>query len=386
MNTVPQEWIKAIESAVKELQSVPLWGNPPPFPWEELSLKLQEELELPELALSFHQIQSVSDPLEGFGKDAHIVPIELTPLSEKAFWIMSASDEKELTKICLSPQKPPKGFSDPKLQEGFSLFLDVSAIDVINSLSAFDDLSLTMGKIGELPSGSGLGIDLSLKIRDKTLWARVFCPASFHRAFSSHFSTRPFSIAASPFVDTLDVELSLKVGSCTLSSQEWEKVKTGDLVLLEHCNFHPEKREGILTINLGDTPLFQGNYRDGAIKILEYAFYYEEGETMQDEFEEKEEGKEEIEEDSEHMWETSDLEAPIENAVSLQEVPIVLTVEIGRLRMKLNKLLQLQPGNVLELSRKPEQGVDITVNGKKVAKAEIIQIGEALGLKILEIG
>ena len=41
---------------------------------------------------------------------------------------------------------------------------------------------------------------------------------------------------------------------------------------------------------------------------------------------------------------------------------------------------------MIDLGVRPEQSVSITVNGSRVARAELVQIGEALGLKILEIG
>jgi flagellar motor switch protein FliN/FliY len=47
-------------------------------------------------------------------------------------------------------------------------------------------------------------------------------------------------------------------------------------------------------------------------------------------------------------------------------------------------LLHLKPGNVLELSVRPEQGVDLSIGGKKVAKAELVKLGDVLGVKILE--
>jgi flagellar motor switch protein FliN/FliY len=75
-----------------------------------------------------------------------------------------------------------------------------------------------------------------------------------------------------------------------------------------------------------------------------------------------------------------------ENMIPADQVPMTVTVEVTRLRVSLDKLLQLSPGNVLELPVKPEQGVDLTINGKKVAKAELIKMGDALGVKILQIG
>ena len=87
------------------------------------------------------------------------------------------------------------------------------------------------------------------------------------------------------------------------------------------------------------------------------------------------------------MWSgASSEEQNVGKLIGSKDIPLNLVVEIGRLRMSVEKLLQLQPGNMIDLGVRPEQSVSITVNGSRVARAELVQIGEALGLKILEIG
>ena len=78
--------------------------------------------------------------------------------------------------------------------------------------------------------------------------------------------------------------------------------------------------------------------------------------------------------------------ATTEKLISSQKIPLTLVIEVDRIRMSLDKLLQLAPGNVLDLSVRPEQGVYVTIGGKKVAHGEIIKLGDALGLKILQLG
>lgn len=71
---------------------------------------------------------------------------------------------------------------------------------------------------------------------------------------------------------------------------------------------------------------------------------------------------------------------------SLQELPLTITVEIGRIQMAFDKIMKLQPGNLLELNLSPESGVDLVVNGKRIGKGELLLIGEMLGVRILDIG
>ena len=88
-----------------------------------------------------------------------------------------------------------------------------------------------------------------------------------------------------------------------------------------------------------------------------------------------------------HLWAGPQPSETIsEQTLALKEVPLTLTVEVTRLNMNLDKVLQLSVGNLIELPVRPEQGVHLVLNGKRVAQGELVKIGEMLGVKILHIG
>jgi flagellar motor switch protein FliN/FliY len=99
----------------------------------------------------------------------------------------------------------------------------------------------------------------------------------------------------------------------------------------------------------------------------------------------KEEDVSKLEEDisNEEIVEVNDQE---ENVNPLQSMPVTLTVEAARFKITLDKLMNMQPGNVLDLSVHPEQGVDLSVNGQKIGRAELVNLGETLGIRIIEMG
>lgn len=68
------------------------------------------------------------------------------------------------------------------------------------------------------------------------------------------------------------------------------------------------------------------------------------------------------------------------------EIPVTIIVEAGCIQMTMEQLLQLEPGNLLELNVRPESNVDLTINGKVVGKGELIKLGEALGVRVLKLG
>ena len=70
---------------------------------------------------------------------------------------------------------------------------------------------------------------------------------------------------------------------------------------------------------------------------------------------------------------------------TIDEIPFTLVIEAARLPLTLDKLMQLQKGNVLELPHSPESGVDIVVGGSCIARGELIKVGDRLAVRILDI-
>lgn len=79
---------------------------------------------------------------------------------------------------------------------------------------------------------------------------------------------------------------------------------------------------------------------------------------------------------------------PVKEKVPLtsDDIPLSIVIEVGRVQMTMQKLLELEPGAVLQLSVRPEDGVDLVVNGRRIAKGELLRLGDVLGVRILDIG
>ncbi|HZN38969.1 MAG TPA: flagellar motor switch protein FliN [Planctomycetota bacterium] len=69
----------------------------------------------------------------------------------------------------------------------------------------------------------------------------------------------------------------------------------------------------------------------------------------------------------------------------LLDIDIPISVEVGRAQMTLDEVLRLVPGSVIALDKKAEEPVDLRVNGKLVARGEIVQLDDAYGLRITQI-
>jgi flagellar motor switch protein FliN/FliY len=66
----------------------------------------------------------------------------------------------------------------------------------------------------------------------------------------------------------------------------------------------------------------------------------------------------------------------------LSEVPVDLTVEIGRTRLTVGETLELRQGSIVSLNRMAGEPVDLLVNGTPIARGEVVVIDEQFGLRI----
>ena len=76
---------------------------------------------------------------------------------------------------------------------------------------------------------------------------------------------------------------------------------------------------------------------------------------------------------------------PQENIELIKDVPLEVTVELGRTRKSINDILDFSPGTIIELDKIAGEPIDVLVNGKNVAKGEVVVIDESFGVRVTEI-
>ncbi|MCK5941045.1 MAG: flagellar motor switch protein FliN [Planctomycetes bacterium] len=74
-----------------------------------------------------------------------------------------------------------------------------------------------------------------------------------------------------------------------------------------------------------------------------------------------------------------------QNLDLLLDVEIPISVEVGRAQMSLQEVLKLVPGSVIGLDKKAEEPVDLRVNGKLVARGEVVLVDDVYGLRVTQI-
>ena len=373
-------WIKRVETIAAGEAEVPMWGAIPSFPWEAFAQKLSESLEMKPLKISAGTAEwkKGSSILTGMGRSPLQLAVEFSPLEGSFSIVFPSEDFSKLSSWAIHPESDRSGFSDPYLQKGFFRYLCAEGMGVLEDLQVFPGLA---PKLIDMPLAKedAYCIDIAIEHDGETIWGRLICPPSFQETMKRHF-TRDWNFSfPSHLYGSLHPTLSLTAGAVSLSQEAWKKLQMGDFVILDHCSYYPTLKKGTLQLQCVDKPLFQVKAKEESIKILDYAHYFEDN-TMDEENYDKpfeETGEEEA---------VSVEDAPETPLLSPKKVPISLTVEVARMKMSLDKLLKLKPGNVLQLGVQVENGVSLVANGECVGKGELVQIGDVIGVKITKLG
>ena len=77
--------------------------------------------------------------------------------------------------------------------------------------------------------------------------------------------------------------------------------------------------------------------------------------------------------------------AGLDNLKVLENIEVKLTVEVGSTELKIRDLLRLNEGSVVELERLAGDPLDILANGVKIAKGEVVMVGERFGIRFTEV-
>ena len=78
------------------------------------------------------------------------------------------------------------------------------------------------------------------------------------------------------------------------------------------------------------------------------------------------------------------IESPV-NMEFLLDIPLEVTVELGRTKMLINDMLKLGQGSVIELSKLAGESLEILANQKPIARGEVVVVNEKYGVRLTEV-
>lgn len=74
-----------------------------------------------------------------------------------------------------------------------------------------------------------------------------------------------------------------------------------------------------------------------------------------------------------------------ENLEAILDIPVTMSIEIGRTQISIRNLLQLNQGSVVELDRMAGEPLDVLVNGTLVAHGEVVVVNEKFGIRLTDV-
>jgi flagellar motor switch protein FliN len=413
----PLDWIQQVDAHLVALDEKPQFGTFNSLDWGRLEEDLRKLLNRPEITITHTEKGWIAPGqiLAGLGENIIYLPIEWSPLSSTAFFVTGELNIKELMSNLLATEEETPFFYEPALVDGFYSYFAAEILRLISKQQFASPLSPRIGPQTEnghyvLEEESCFAIDISMQLNGRHLWGRVLLSESFRREWKKYFALQKPPALTKEMREKLMVEIGLEVGKSRLKNSEWKKVKAGDFVILDHCSYDPDEKSGSVVLTLQQKPFFRAKIKKGEIKLTHYPVYEEVTNMMEDEPLQRQSNSDkseaddlygdldlddesEFDEDEEfNLEETvtetdSSAEHPISSGtqIPLEEIPVQLTIEVGRVKMTAGMLAQLAPGNLLDLHVAPEQGVDLVLNGRKVGRGELIRMGDVLGVRILAI-
>ena len=364
----PTFWLDTLHETLEEAKLIPQWESGFHFSVSQFSeiLSARFGLEL-KVTLSRTEWIDAEEVTHGLGENPLMQAIDVGPFGESVFLYAPQEDVLALSKWLLTEKKQQEGLLDERVRRGFFTFSLLSAIDAFVEAST----SQLRPRIGssKLPQEACLAIDIQLKKSRNASSFRLVIPKSFQAALNTHLATGHPDRSDFNYPD-VSLPLGIECGMVALTHDELKKVKKGDFIILDHASFFPTTKKGILRLTLHGKTLFQVKIKEDHISILDYPIDFQE-QPMDDEIG-IDDGEAEVKVDKESL-------------IDAKNVALELSIELGKVQMSLHDLMKLTPGNVIETTLNPNKPVHLTLNGKPVARGQLTQVGDVIGVHISDI-
>ncbi len=205
-------------------------------------------------------------------------------------------------------------------------------------------------------------------------------------------------------LSTVSVWLRAEIGQVEISAADLRQVREGDVILVDGLTTRPDQGEPgtavlrlgaglhgslaaevtvtetrysarVTEISLGEPEVPRGQPEDAAPQVPEHEAHPEQQELGEAPDDSTNPGK---------LPRSNDVENP-EGADLLNDIPLQIAVELGRVAMTAEEVVGLKVGHVIDLNRSAGEPLDLSVNGKIVARGELVEVDGNLGVRILSL-
>lgn len=397
------------------------------FPWDELAEAIKGVFGV---TCSF-KTQSPSwtakeDVTKGLITPTVPIAIALTGVEGQITLMLSRSDIECFMGHALKVDSPTLLRQDPQFFEQFSVFFSAQLVACASSLPELQQLSARLVASQPNELAGSLCQDIEVQFENDRGLARLVVPPVFLDSW------RTLRLGSTPEIrlaeySELEIPICIEGGRTSLRPEEISSLQNGDFLPLDHPFYIPGSPKSRIFLTHHGIPLFRAKVQDGNVKILEMPLQHEaflpvggtsmaikaplpkedppappeeaenldiptEAENPPPEESLEWQEEEEKAEEAPPMTEAEAQSTPgvsgtlSKEPIDIGQLPLTVVVELAELVMSVEKLTALQPGNLLDLDIRPENGAALVVNGKVIGRGELIRIGDSVGVRITEIG
>jgi flagellar motor switch protein FliM len=325
-----------------------------------------------------------------------------------AAWIESELAHRIIDRLLGGKGGPPRDLRDlTGVEAGLISYVLLRAVRALHRVAGAEAGSLIRlsgvgAAVGDLPAGETcLVLTTKVTLEGWTGEVRTALPASAAESLGGAAAAGeiPSALGAS------DLWLRAEVGATELSAADLEALEPGDVLVPDTLYVAPtaEGIEGGCCLRFaeggrgGIRATLRATARGLRAEVRDFLVggLPERG-TTEETMDENEqvpdvEPSEPLEEVVEEELPTAEPVAlpegtPGEAAEMVREIPLTVSIEMGRTRMSVAEVSAMRAGQIVELRRSPRAPVDLVVGGRVVARGELIEIQGELGVRISEVG
>ena len=404
-------WHPRLERACIAATVVPMAGGLPPFPEQTVVKALQKVLALSDLQIelplpTFLEATEGADlayQVEQSQSKLMILHIHAAPLrgtaslvvDQQVLWsLLHASLNQPITELV--------PLVDDEINHGFGAFVLLAVLHTLQQVDFPPGTRYTVVDHAEGPPA--IVINLALKRGEERWPARILCTDSLIEDVRKMAAERPLGSLNPALAQLLDIPVDVPVGRVELPWGQVHSLQSGDVVILDQLDLDLASGEGSVLLRVGAQDVWSCRLAGGQLTAVQPFPAHSEDRAMSFTPGPEDDLLEELDElGSFEDLETEDQE-PVKKEkkskkVSDETVPaakhgkggvadkvhVNLTVSLGRLTLTARELFEIKPGNVLDLPIQTSGQVDLLVGADLVGRGELIQLGDALGVRIVEL-
>ncbi|MCL4552035.1 MAG: type III secretion system cytoplasmic ring protein SctQ [Candidatus Marsarchaeota archaeon] len=410
----PQNIINRLRHFSRELYALdqkPLLAHTFSFPWEAYAAALTKLFGCP-ITLTPQEVawKEKTALAAGVCTPYSTMAIDLPGMTGSIHLLVSRADFLTLLSQSLKIDIEKIQQQDPAFIDQFILFATTHLLSSAQTLPPLQSLSPHLVSLAppiSIEEAGALCQDIVVTIGETRGLARAIIPAPFLESWKEARAAE-----APPWAE-LSTTLSLEAGRSFLAPEEIASLHVGDFLAIQHPFYIPNSPKSRMYLTLQGKPLFRAKIKDETVQILEMPLEHEaftpigglampaqsdplppaEEPLPLPETEEKNpfEGEEEEEPPAppltkEEVQATTISSRLAKEPLQLETLPLSISFQLAEISMTIAQISALQPGNLLDLQIRPENGVCLIVNNQVFATGDLVMIGDTVGVQIKEIG